>query len=187
MNGKLISYLKKATNIVSELDKIVSDFRKFNYGDIADKIDDVENELISSIKNASVKLSNSGLSDYQQFVSDIMDEKGVEEKHHLKKLPEIMKEVSDRWKKESNKKVAIYWKGKDRKYSISQSELDSNSYLCPRCKSQLMKKTYKMRAKLYICSDPKCLFMIKQDDILQNDEDNGDIISKAISKFKKRK
>lgn len=47
-------------------------------------------------------VSSKELNEYQEFVSDIMDEKGVEEKHHLKKLPEIMKEVSDRWEKEAS-------------------------------------------------------------------------------------
>jgi flagellin-specific chaperone FliS len=164
MNGKLISYLKRATNIIGELDKIVSEFRKYNENKIADKIDNIKDDLVSSIKDNSIKLSSDELNEYQQFVSDIMEEKGVEEKHHLKKLPEIMKEVSERWEKKS--KTALYWKNKDRKYSLSQDEMNSKTYICPSCKSPLSKKTYKMRAKLYVCTNPDCLFMIKKDDIV---------------------
>jgi len=60
-------------------------------------------------------------------------------------------------------KVSLYWNEKGRKYRKSQEELDG-TYKCPKCGNLGMKKTrYKHMVNLYGC--PKCLFLIKEDDI----------------------
>ena len=44
-----------------------------------------------------------------------------------------------------------------------------------------MSKTYKMRTKLLVCSNPDCLFMIKKDDVV------GLATDKLTKKIKKSK
>ena len=70
-------------------------------------------------------------------------------------------------------KKALYWGARDRRYRASQEEADSGSFTCPRCKeNQLTKAVYKMnegkRVKLLGC--PSCMFLIRQDDIVANDQ-----------------
>lgn len=64
---------------------------------------------------------------------------------------------------------ALYWAEKDRKYRAKQSETE-NGYTCPRCgeNRQLRKAVYKRRggASTHLLCCPKCLFLIKQEDVL---------------------
>jgi len=69
-------------------------------------------------------------------------------------------------------KTAAYWASKDRKYRATQQELEVRKITCPSCKGAEMKRTvYKMedgvRARLMAC--PKCLYLVKQSDILSPD------------------
>jgi len=66
-------------------------------------------------------------------------------------------------------KKSLYWASKDRKYRPAQSELDSNSFTCPKCKEeQLRPAIYKRREgnseRLLGCG--RCLFLIKTCDIM---------------------
>lgn len=66
-------------------------------------------------------------------------------------------------------KTAAYWTSKDRKYRATQQELDTGKVICPSCKHSSMRKTtYKMESsvKAHLLACPKCLYLIKQSDIL---------------------
>lgn len=65
--------------------------------------------------------------------------------------------------------VAMYWDGPDRKYRMSQSEVDSNAINCPKCKESELKKTsYKKQngASVRLLACGNCLFLIKPKDIV---------------------
>lgn len=68
----------------------------------------------------------------------------------------------------SSKKVALYWKNRDRQYHATKSECDSGAFGCPKCKETALRKAiYKRREgaseRLFAC--PKCMFLIKDLDI----------------------
>lgn len=68
----------------------------------------------------------------------------------------------------SSKKVALYWKNKDRGYQATRSECDSGVFGCPKCKeAELRKAIYKRREGLSerLLACPKCMFLIKHLDI----------------------
>ena len=71
----------------------------------------------------------------------------------------------------SPKKVALYWKEKDRGYHATKAECPSGPYSCPKCKEANLKKAvYKRREgaseRLFAC--PGCLFLIKDLDIIHH-------------------
>lgn len=71
--------------------------------------------------------------------------------------------VAQAWVKQS-----IYWAAKDRQYRATQSEINSKSYTCPKCKEGTLRKTSYKRiegksTKLLAC--PSCLFMIRVKDL----------------------
>jgi hypothetical protein len=72
-------------------------------------------------------------------------------------------------------KRALYWGASDRHYRATRSELDQNSFCCPRCdkESLLQKAVYKREdgqsVRLLACK--KCLFLIKPDQILNHPTD----------------
>ena len=69
---------------------------------------------------------------------------------------------------EAHVKRALYWAAKDRHYRATQSELESGTYLCPKCKTPLKRARYKRKRgqsfSLYGC--PQCMFLIKTCDIM---------------------
>jgi len=68
-------------------------------------------------------------------------------------------------------RTATYWSAQGRKHRATRPEVESRRPLCPRCKGEMRKTTYKMeearRVPLFAC--PSCLFIIKRDDILGPD------------------
>jgi len=65
-------------------------------------------------------------------------------------------------------KKAIYWNGADRKYRATTSELDGQTYMCPKCKDVPLRKAIYKRVegqseRLFGC--PSCLFLVKRDDL----------------------
>jgi len=65
-------------------------------------------------------------------------------------------------------KKALYWTTADRRYRATKAELDSNSFLCPRCGEVSLKKAVYRRAdgqseRLFGC--PECLFLVTRDAI----------------------
>lgn len=77
--------------------------------------------------------------------------------------------VASRWFR-----TAIYWAEKGRKYKPTQSEIDTGRFKCPKCESGILRKVvYKheedgRRVKLFCC--PKCLFLIRRDDVLRGED-----------------
>lgn len=69
-------------------------------------------------------------------------------------------------------KKSLYWHAKDRKYRVSRDEHADGNYKCPAkgCKGHLRRASYKMEdgrtVKLHAC--PRCLFMIRASDILDD-------------------
>lgn len=67
-------------------------------------------------------------------------------------------------------RTALYWAGPNRKFRPSRSEIDTDSYLCPRCEkpSRLHKVVYKREEgkseKLLCCR--RCLFLTRLEDIV---------------------
>jgi hypothetical protein len=69
------------------------------------------------------------------------------------------------------KKEATYWSAPGRQHRATPDEVATCKPLCPKCKKLMRKATYKMlegqRVKLFAC--PKCLYLIRQDDIFGPD------------------
>jgi hypothetical protein len=69
-------------------------------------------------------------------------------------------------------KKSLYWHARDRKYRVSAEERKSGNFRCPMktCDGNLRRATYKMEGgcceKLHAC--PKCMFMIKSSDLMQD-------------------
>lgn len=68
-------------------------------------------------------------------------------------------------------KQATYWSAPGRQHRATPAEVGTGRPLCPKCKKAMRKATYKMqegqRIRLFAC--PKCLYLIRQDDILGPD------------------
>lgn len=65
-------------------------------------------------------------------------------------------------------KTALYWSDKGRKYRPTSLEKESGSFLCPKCKTALVKTNYKKHTCLYGC--PNCMFLIKPSDLLDGSQ-----------------
>jgi len=68
-------------------------------------------------------------------------------------------------------KSAAYWVAQNRQFRVTQDEIVSRKPSCPKCGKQMRKTTYKMdkgaRTRLFAC--PKCLFLLKRDNLLSPD------------------
>jgi hypothetical protein len=79
-------------------------------------------------------------------------------------LDKMASEIAD-----SYVKRALYWAERNRQYRASDDELSTESYVCPRCKSGVLRKTnYKRRdgKSLHLLACTECLFLIKRSDII---------------------
>lgn len=66
-------------------------------------------------------------------------------------------------------KKAIYWQEKNRKYRVSQGELDSGSFHCPRCKETVLRDAIYKREEgqsVRLLGCPSCLFLVRKGDLL---------------------
>lgn len=59
---------------------------------------------------------------------------------------------------------ALYWHGSGRVFRRSKEEVKTGKMTCPKCKSILSKKSYKVNARLNICG--ACGFLVKDGDVL---------------------
>lgn len=74
-------------------------------------------------------------------------------------------------------KKALYWAAPDRHYRATQGELDSNTFLCPKCKEGVLRSTSYKRTegqsdRLLAC--PRCLFLVRRCDIIGHPEYEDD-------------
>lgn len=70
---------------------------------------------------------------------------------------------------EFERRLALYWASKDRRYRARKAELDDGTYHCPKCDGVALRKaTYKRRAgeSVHLLGCPNCLFLIKRADII---------------------
>jgi hypothetical protein len=70
-------------------------------------------------------------------------------------------------------KLGLYWSAPGRKFRRTREEVAGNLFVCPRCRGQMVKKVYKHiddggKAHLLVCPNAECLFLIKFDNILDN-------------------
>lgn len=68
-------------------------------------------------------------------------------------------------------KEGIYWASKDRSYRATRQEIESGSYMCPRCRdcdNPMLPKTYKQESgkKVKLMACPSCMYLIKIDNII---------------------
>tara|TARA_B100000963_G_C22591335_1_gene655652 strand:- start:531 stop:1046 length:516 start_codon:yes stop_codon:yes gene_type:complete len=76
-------------------------------------------------------------------------------------------------------KTALYWADRDRRYRANKGECDSKIFTCPKCRCEeglpipLKKAIYKRRegASEHLLGCPKCLFLIKKEDIMRKLEE----------------
>lgn len=80
-------------------------------------------------------------------------------------------------------KTALYWAAEDRKYRCNRSEYEEGKYTCPRDGYPLQRTIYKREGgkSLRLLACKKCLFLIKESDILSDhcepceEEDESDL------------
>lgn len=68
-------------------------------------------------------------------------------------------------------KSAAYWVAQNRQFRVTQEEINQRKPACPKCGKAMRRTTYKMekgaRHRLFAC--PKCLFLLKRDNLLGPD------------------
>jgi len=71
------------------------------------------------------------------------------------------------------KKLSIYWYAPGRVYRPTRQELEPDDtppvgkpgpFFCPKCKTKMIKKPYKLKEYIYIC--PSCFFVVLENDLL---------------------
>jgi hypothetical protein len=71
----------------------------------------------------------------------------------------------------ATEKQAAYWVAQNRQYRVTQNEMQTRAPGCPKCGKTMRRTIYKMdkgaRMKLFAC--PKCLFLVKRDNLLGPD------------------
>jgi len=60
-------------------------------------------------------------------------------------------------------KIALYWDQGPRIYRATKPEQDGSGFFCPKCRSPLQLRKYKIQGKLFVC--PDCNFMIKRENV----------------------
>ncbi len=80
-------------------------------------------------------------------------------------------ETLDRFAKRlaSLEKEALYWAARDRRYRATNTEIESKTYLCPRCDSSVLRKAIYRRNEgksEHLLGCPSCMFLIAPDSIM---------------------
>lgn len=86
---------------------------------------------------------------------------------------------NDVFRNPAQTKTALYWAERDRRYRANKGECDSKIFTCPKCRCEeglpipLKKAIYKRRegASEHLLGCPKCLFLIKKEDIMRKLEE----------------
>lgn len=63
------------------------------------------------------------------------------------------------------KRIAIYWGNSNRKYRVTQTEMRTGKYHCPRCASILKPRTYRHSKRIMQCKN--CGFSIHNKDLIK--------------------
>jgi len=78
----------------------------------------------------------------------------------------VRKSVDDVYS--SGRRIAIYWGSSNRKYRVTQSEMVTGKYKCPRCGNGLKPRTFRHLKRLMSCGGPSgCGFSIHNKDLLK--------------------
>jgi ribosomal protein L37AE/L43A len=77
-------------------------------------------------------------------------------------------------------KKSIYYYDINNVHRPNQQELQSNEYICPRCKSKIFKSRFRVLKQVFVC--PCCGFEIEVTKVLEESQ-----IDEAIEKKKNRK
>lgn len=94
---------KKLSNIVYELDKLAQDFDDFGESKFASQVTRINDGLTVKLKSSIRNLKKSELNDYQKFVKKELSDEELDSQDDFDKLPDLMKDISEKWKEEKDK------------------------------------------------------------------------------------